>query len=492
MLFDLRVSQWSVSAEHGRCTVHLWNDEQNLTRRVLQVEERASGLRLSVQRFGQTKPQMLDMVARQDRRLPTGRDTARKQYLRTLERVLAREFPDWKPVGFRTAMDLEKSFGPAYARGMLTRGQQAWAVIGVRPEESAASVDGILTLGILWLQHCRERAAGRHVFAGLRMVVPRGAAVLTLARMAWLNPKIAQWELYELDLRSEEMEQREPADHGNLKTRLIQAPNEAAILERFAKAIADVMAIIPEEGRALVEQRVRSTTEIAFLLHGLAFARAEMRVSPNSFAPEVQVYFGAGAQETRLDAGSREHLRAMTEVLFTRRRQDGDSNDALYRMQPERWMESRLRTQLPLLDEALLAEPVYAQVPAFAATDRGMLDLLGVTRDGRLAVLELKADEDLHLALQALDYWIRVRWHASMQPQDTVSPLQRHGYFPGMVLSRENPLLYLVAPALRIHPAVEMVLRCLKPEVEWQLVALSEGWREEIKIVFRKRSGQKK
>ena len=36
---------------------------------------------------------------------------------------------------------------------------------------------------------------------------------------------------------------------------------------------------------------------------------------------------------------------------------------------------------------------VYSQVPAFAASDRGMLDVLTATHDGRLAVLELKADE---------------------------------------------------------------------------------------------------
>jgi hypothetical protein len=29
----------------------------------------------------------------------------------------------------------------------------------------------------------------------------------------------------------------------------------------------------------------------------------------------------------------------------------------------------------------------------------------------RLAVGELKADEDIHLPLQALDYWPRVEWH---------------------------------------------------------------------------------
>ena len=28
-----------------------------------------------------------------------------------------------------------------------------------------------------------------------------------------------------------------------------------------------------------------------------------------------------------------------------------------------------------------------------------------------LSVIEIKADEDLHLALQSLDYWVRVRQH---------------------------------------------------------------------------------
>jgi hypothetical protein len=133
---------------------------------------------------------------------------------------------------------------------------------------------------------------------------------------------------------------------------------------------------------------------------------------------------------------------------------------------------------------------VYTQVPAFAAEDRGMLDLLGVSRDGRLAVIELKADEDLHLALQGLDYWVRVRWH-HQQNADNVSGLgefQRHGYFGGLRLSGEAPRLYLVAPALRIHPATEVVLRYLSPRVEWMLVALDERWRAKVKAVWRRRS----
>jgi hypothetical protein len=33
------------------------------------------------------------------------------------------------------------------------------------------------------------------------------------------------------------------------------------------------------------------------------------------------------------------------------------------------------------------------------------------------------------------------------------------------------------------------VLRYLSLEVEWELIALTEHWRRELKVVFRKRSG---
>jgi hypothetical protein len=142
------------------------------------------------------------------------------------------------------------------------------------------------------------------------------------------------------------------------------------------------------------------------------------------------------------------------------------------------------------LDAHLDPAHVYTQVPAFAASDRGMLDLLGVLNDGRLAVIELKAEEDLHLALQGLDYWVSVRWHHLQNPDNVtgLGEFQRHGYFAGLRLSGESPRVYLVAPALRIHPATEVVLRYLSPRVEWTLVALDERWRSQLKAVWRKRS----
>ena len=72
-------------------------------------------------------------------------------------------------------------------------------------------------------------------------------------------------------------------------------------------------------------------------------------------------------------------------------------------MHPERWLESLVRADVSVIDERFETESVYSQVPAFSAADRAMIDVLTLTRDGRLSAVELKADEDIHLPLQALD-----------------------------------------------------------------------------------------
>jgi len=490
IVFDMREAKYKLAVEHGRCTLHLWSEDRNLVRRVSATTMRNGVLRLSTHRFGQTKPQTLELVADRDRRTPSTREATRVKYLKVLERVLLRTFPEFKPDAFRTAMDLEKSFGPAYARGTLVQGQKAWAVIAVNEEETQSIVDGILTLGILWLHHCRESGDGRRLYQGLKLIVPRGMATLTLSRLAWLNPNVAQWELWELDQKIEELELRDAADHGNLTTRLMHAPNEQAARDRFGESTARVMALVPQTMREVVEQRIRSGTELAFLLHGLEFARVHMGYAGNSFNSAQEITFGAGANETPLTDENESELRELVTRLFARRIAGGDKRDPLYRMQPERWLESVLRRDVEPLDAHLEPAHVYTQVPAFAAADRGMLDLLGVTSDGRLAVIELKAEEDLHLALQGLDYWVRVRWHHLQNPDNVtgLGEFQRHGYFGALRLSPDAPRLYLVAPALRIHSATEVVLRYLSPRVEWILVALDERWRAKVKAIWRKRS----
>jgi hypothetical protein len=484
VLFDMQSARYSLSTEHGRCLLHVWSEERNIVRTIVAVEARKGALRLHARRLGQARPQTLTVVADRDQRTHSTRTTTRTRYLHTLERVLERTFFDHTVQGMRTAMDLEHSFGPAYARGMLLRGTNASAVVGVNAEETQATVDGVLTIGILWLAYCREHGDGRRLFQGLRIIVPSAAAAITRQRMAWMNPQIAKWELYTLDERGEEFLPVDLDDSGNLDVHMTHAFDPHAALSRTRSAVERLMSLLPHEARQRVEIQPRSSTEIGLLLHGLEFARVRHGVAANSFAREDEITFGAGANETTLTDDSAPLFMELAARLFESRNVGGSHRNPLYRLQPERWLESVLRGDLAEIVPHIRREFVYTQVPAFSSSDRGMLDMLTVTHSGRLAVIELKASEDLQLPFQGLDYWMRVR----RLQVDGAAQFQRHGYFPGVELSSEPPLLYFIAPALRIHPANEVVLRHISRDVEWTFIALGEAWREQRTVVFRKRA----
>jgi hypothetical protein len=125
------------------------------------------------------------------------------------------------------------------------------------------------------------------------------------------------------------------------------------------------------------------------------------------------------------------------------------------------------------------SEYLYSQVPALAAGDRGVLDLLGITRRGRLVVIELKASEDIQMPLQAVDCWLRVRRH------HRDGDFERYGYFAGKTIDAKPPLVWLAAPALRFHSATETLLKYLSPEIQVTRVGLNEEWRRGVKVVFR-------
>ena len=496
VLFDMRSSRYAVTEQHGRCLLQLWSEERNLIRTVVEARERAQCLRLTTRRMGAAKPQALELVPTSDRRTPTAREAARRNYQRLLERALTRAFLGSKVDGLRSAMDLEHSFGPAYVRGHLLHGLAAEAVIGVGEAEADSIVDGVLTLGVLWLDHCRHNGDGRRHFGGLKVIVPAGAWRTTAERMAWLNRAAADFQLFTLDERSEELAEVDLRDTGNLESRLVHAFSPEAALERCGSGVERILSLVPDSAKGRVEVRPNSATEVCLLLHGLEFARVRHGFAAHSFARQDEISFGAGANETPLTEENEGLCRDLFARLFLSRHADGSHTDPLFRLQPERWLEAQLRSGISELLPGLRGDLLYTQVPALASGARGLLDMLTLDRAGRLTVLELKAQEDLHLPLQALDYWIRVRaLNDDRQPGEgneggrPLSAFERQGYFPGAEVSPLPPRLLLAAPALRIHPANETVLRYFSPQVEWETIAVSEHWRREIKVVFRKRSG---
>jgi hypothetical protein len=474
--FNLADSKYSISGEYNKCLLHLWSNERNVVRRVLDADVKTTTLRLQVQRMGQNRPTRLDFCRDRDRRSPAARRAARIAYEPRLRRALEKTFPNWTVVRLTTSVDLEHSFGPAYLRGWLRQGQRALAVVGVNDEETQSTVDGALTCGILWLEACRLTQRERRVVEGLALFVPKGTVALTRQRMAHLHPTAAKWYLYEFDQREDAVALMDTGDHGNLATRLVHSVDEGMARERFAGSIARIRGILPQS-----EVVVLSPASISFRWHGLEFAQARIAHDPRNFQSGEEIAFGVGPEERVLGAENEPQFADLIRLAAAVRHKDGPKNHALWRMHPERWLESLVFSDIAKLDGRLQPEYVYAQVPAFAAADRAMIDILATTRDARLAVIELKADEDIHLPLQGVDYWSRVAWHQSR------GEFAQFGYFPGRELSPQKPLLMLVAPALHVHPATDTILRYLSPEIEWEVLGIDERWRDEIRVVFRKR-----
>jgi hypothetical protein len=484
IMFDLDTAQYSISSDRGRCLLHFWSEERNCVREVLEkdAELKQGVLVLSVRQFAKARPRKLEICRDRDFRAPAARKAARSRYARLLERVLRRHMPDWTldKGGLATSMDLERSFSPVYARGLLRKGRSSFAVLGVNRQETQSAVDATLTFGLLWLEACREREAGRSAVEGLRLFAPPKSSATLQIRMAHLNRNAARLQIFELEERDESYTEIDYSDQGNIHTRLVRCPDAAQARFRFASAIERVHALAPNATVVVL-----SPTEIAFRLHGLEFARARSANLPGSFQVADEVVFGVAGFSARLTVENEAAFADFVRTVVEARNLDGDRRDPLWRMYPERWLEALVVEDVGAIDARLDPTHVYSQVPAFSASDRAMIDVLTSTRDRRLAVLELKADEDIHLPLQGLDYWARVHWHQQR------GEFQQYGYFPALQLSPRPPLLFLVAPSLRVHPAVDTVLRYFSSEIEWTLVGVDERWREDMRVIYRKTQAKK-
>ena len=70
VLFDFGTTKYAVSGD-GKCVLHLWSEERNAVRRVLDAEIKGRTLRLNVLRFGQAQPTLMEICGARDRRAGT-------------------------------------------------------------------------------------------------------------------------------------------------------------------------------------------------------------------------------------------------------------------------------------------------------------------------------------------------------------------------------------------------------------------------------------
>jgi hypothetical protein len=450
-LLPIEGDNFSLQVRSSRLTLQAWDQSRNLVRRVTGVAAEARGrLELVVERFAR-KEGRLFLV---DLARPASQDFQRRGerlvFRERFRQFLTRQFAGWTLSEISAEPNLEASLSPSYPRAFLRHGQSGWAAIAAPPQSDAS---GLLTFGLIWLDYLRRREP-RIAIEGLALYLPRGQERITCLRLPWLNEDASRYELFAYD-EHDFAARLDPRDFGNVDTR-VEVCRRPALLGELERLVQS-----PE-----VERVERHDGAVSLRVRGVEFARvSEMGTAVARPLPEVERLAHDLAERRSPDAADREH--------------------PLYRQNPEAWLESQVRANIEQVYAALLPAPVYDQVPAFAAGGRGVLDLLAVERSGRLAVLELKAAADLHLPLQALDYWLRVKWHLD---RGEFSP---NGYFPGIALRPEPPRLFLVSPALEFHPSTETVLSFFSPSIDVERVGLGVEWRRGLQVMFRLRRAER-
>jgi hypothetical protein len=457
-LLALSSGNFALETRGDSLTIEAWNGQRNLVRRVTGIEQESRGkLVLRIERFGKRA----GTLALVDLRRPAGQDatlrSGRLEFREQFRRFLRRQFPLYKVAELTTEPDLEHSLSPAYPRALLRQGRGAWAAIGASPD--AFHAEGVLTFGLIWLDYLRGREPDLPI-QGLVVYLPAGHEKTTCLRLLFLDPAAAQYAAFVYDATGAE-ERIDLSDYGNLDTRL--EPCRRPVPSKLDSAVRE---ILEAPG---VERIERSDGEQSLRVHGLEFARTA----------GSELLFGLSGRRAASASNFAELRSLAKELAWLRSPGAEDRMNPLYLRNPEAWLESQVRNRIQQIDACLIETPIYGQVPAFAAADRGVLDLLAIDGAGRLAVLELKASEDVHLPLQALDYWMRVKWHLDR------GEFSANGYFPGIELRNQPPRLLLVSPALDFHPSNERVLRYLAPSIPIERVGVGVDWRRELKVMFR-------
>lgn len=460
--FPLSSESCSLEWRGDRFVIQVWDATRNLVRRVRGVrEDRPGKLELESERFGGQPGRLflldLGRVSRSEER-----KGARLVWREEFRRSLNRQFPSFRVAELSAEANLEESLSPAYPRALLRNGATGWAAISAPPEPGAAA--GALTFGLIWLDYLRRRER-RLTIEGLALFLPQQEARAACLRLPFLDPRLARFETFVYTADGYE-DRFDASDYGNLDTRLdpVKAPAPEAA------ASAGHLTDLP-----FVEKVDRNDGTLSLRVRGLEFARAT----------RTGLCSGLDRRGAPGEASLAEAEALARELARMRSTGAADRDHPLWRRHPEAWLESQVRTHLEAIDPTLLSAPVYGQVPALAGGDRGILDLLAAGRDGRLAVLELKASEDIQLPLQALDYWMRVRWHAER------GEFPKKGYFPAIELRPAWPRLVLIAPALSFHPKTETILRYFLPEIEVERIGLGVEWRQGPKVMFRIRGARR-
>jgi hypothetical protein len=455
----LRPSQFQVHLSPRGAVLEAWDDTRTWARRILKVEPpQRKQLHLEAFRLGKKTAQVTLVDVADARSQAALEKSSRGAFAQQFRMFLQRRYGAWRLESFRSEPNLQHSFSPVFPTAFYTKGQQALAALAAPPRDTSFHA---LSFALVWVDYLRQQhgeIAGSKLLLYLPEKHHRSPALLARHLQ---QLKVEIW-LYTEDGGEYPLDS---ADVGNV---------ESSLPPRFSRLAGpawwmEFLAAHPE-----VDTIEEADGRLSYRLRGLEFAR----LRPPAFDKQAMLSYGV-QRHSKVSAerlGDVESL--LWELGHLRDAQAENKNNPIYTAEPERWLESQVRRNLQRLHPGLLPDVVYGQVLGSLSGERSALDLLAITRQQQLVILELKASEDIHLPLQGLDYWLRICHHLQH------NHFAHNGYFPGVMISPLPPQLMLVSPALHWHPSTDAILRYLPAACQTTRIGLNGKWREELDVVM--------
>ena len=360
-----------------------------------------------------------------------------------------------------------------YAQILLKRRNERVAVAGPVVSSHPAAIDAFLSSALLWLRRTADRIKPPYVHQFWLVVSPELLKPL-LYRVALLRGALRDMiRIFTVDDDLTLLTEVTCPDKQELwKGKLARFPPVApGILSDMASAI------IAEAPDAIDVVNARHGETLRYF--GLPFARVR------SLLGNVRVWFGINRAHRRLldDSTWNGWQNLLDDLREHRSASAFDHRHALYRAAPEAWLESLLRRDITRLDPGLIIAPLHAQFRTARGAKLGIrpIDLLALRQDGRLVVIELKVSEDREHVLQGADYWRRVEAHRRR------GHIARAKLFGERKIRDESPLVYLVAPTLRVHPSLQTLAHCISHDIEIYRFDINEDWRSGVRVMRRQR-----
>jgi hypothetical protein len=196
----------------------------------------------------------------------------RKDFQKSIGRLVLKNFPYSRIYKSTLYSDLAHSLSGKYVRLHFSSGSTHWIAVAVNPWEDQATINGILSDGIIWqntLTHRTNAQIGR-----LLLILPFGCSLVLRSRLSLIRNAGRDIYLMEMDASRGALKFQDLSDSGNVDTALTQV-HPVVSRSRIAEN-ADYQRIMSLGPKCIQPFLCAGSNTISFRIRGLEFAQMHL------------------------------------------------------------------------------------------------------------------------------------------------------------------------------------------------------------------------